>query len=139
MPMNYGKIAIEEAWQLPECITPSQTCSFDFVLPNFNPPRKHASVTFLICSRFIVVAHEAANYAPVGSEKKLGDNLVDIHKQRLDLMDKYGVEMQVLSLTSPGPQGTHPPPSPTASNLIVGYSDPKEAAALATRANDVLV
>jgi hypothetical protein len=54
----------------------------------------------------IVVSHEAANYAPVGSEKKLGDNLVDIHKQRLELMDKYGVEMQVLSLTSPGPQGT---------------------------------
>jgi hypothetical protein len=53
------------------------------------------------------VAHEAANYAPVGSEKKLGDNLVDIHKQRLELMDKYGVEMQVLSLTSPGPQGMH--------------------------------
>jgi 2,3-dihydroxybenzoate decarboxylase len=39
-------------------------------------------------------------------------------------MDKYGVEMQVLSLTSPGPQGV---------------SDPKEAAALAKRANDVLV
>lgn len=53
------------------------------------------------------MAHEAANYAPVGSEKKLGDNLVDIHQQRLELMDKYGVEMQVLSLTSPGPQGMH--------------------------------
>lgn len=56
----------------------------------------------------MVVAHEAANYAPVGSEKKLGENLVDIHKQRLELMDKYGVEMQVLSLTSPGPQGILP-------------------------------
>jgi len=51
------------------------------------------------------VAHEAANYAPVGKEEALGANLVDIHKQRLELMDKYGVEMQVLSLTSPGPQG----------------------------------
>jgi len=28
----------------------------------------------------------------------------------LELMDKYGVEMQVLSLTSPGPQGTLFPP-----------------------------
>lgn len=51
------------------------------------------------------MAHEAANYAPVGKEESLGANLVDIHKQRLELMDKYGVEMQVLSLTSPGPQG----------------------------------
>jgi hypothetical protein len=56
----------------------------------------------------MVVAHEAANYAPVGSEQKLAENLVDIHEQRLELMDKYGVEMQVLSLTSPGPQGTPP-------------------------------
>lgn len=39
-------------------------------------------------------------------------------------MNKYGVEMQVLSLTSPGPQG---------------ISDPKEAGTLAKRANDVLV
>lgn len=57
----------------------------------------------------MVVAHEAANYAPVGSEQTLGANLVDIHDQRLALMDKYGVEMQVLSLTSPGPQGNPPP------------------------------
>lgn len=53
----------------------------------------------------IVVAHEAANYAPAGKGDTLGANLVDVHKQRLELMDKYGVEMQVLSLTSPGPQG----------------------------------
>jgi 2,3-dihydroxybenzoate decarboxylase len=55
-----------------------------------------------------LVADEAANYAPVGSEKKLGNNLVDVHKQRLELMDQLGVEMQVLSLTSPGPQGIPP-------------------------------
>ena len=53
-----------------------------------------------------IVAHEAENYAPAGKGSTLGANLVDIHKQRLELMDKYGVEMQVLSLTSPGPQGT---------------------------------
>jgi hypothetical protein len=56
-----------------------------------------------------VVAHEAAVYAPAGKGETLGANLVDVHKQRLELMDKYGVEMQVLSLTSPGPQGTAPP------------------------------
>ena len=56
--------------------------------------------------KLIVVAHEAANYAPAGKGDTLGANLVDVHKQRLELMDKYGVEMQVLSLTSPGPQGT---------------------------------
>jgi len=51
------------------------------------------------------VAHEAENYAPAGMGKTLGANLVDVHKQRLELMDKYNVEVQVLSLTSPGPQG----------------------------------
>lgn len=56
----------------------------------------------------MVVYGEAAKYAPIGSEKLLGDNLVDVDKQRLELMDKYGVEMQVLSLTSAGPQGTLP-------------------------------
>jgi 2,3-dihydroxybenzoate decarboxylase len=82
MPFKYGKIAIEEAWQLPE---------------RNIPPRM----------KLILVAHEAEKYAPAGKGSALGANLVDIHKQRLELMDKYGIEMQVLSLTSPGPQGTH--------------------------------
>jgi hypothetical protein len=59
--------------------------------------------------------------------------LIDVHKQRLELMDKLGVELQVLSLTSPGPQGMF------FDVFYLGISDPKEAAALATRANDVLV
>jgi hypothetical protein len=33
------------------------------------------------------------------------DKLLDIHGNRLDLMNKHGNEFQVLSLTSPGPQG----------------------------------
>jgi hypothetical protein len=33
------------------------------------------------------------------------DALCDIHGKRLDLMNEYGNEYQVLSLTSPGPQG----------------------------------
>ena len=66
----------------------------------------------------------------------MGANLVDVHKQRLELMDKYGVEMQVLSLTSPGPQGTL---FRVIAEANSGLSDPTEAAKLATRANDVLV
>ena len=37
------------------------------------------------------------------------DALCDIHGNRLDLMNKYGNEFQVLSLTSPGPQGETDP------------------------------
>jgi 2,3-dihydroxybenzoate decarboxylase len=33
------------------------------------------------------------------------DKLLDIHGNRLDLMKEHGNEYQVLSLTSPGPQG----------------------------------
>ena len=80
------------------------------------------------------MAHEAANYAPKGSEASLAANLVDIHNQRLELMDKYGVEMQVLSLTSPGPQGML-----VKEYSDVGISDPTESAKLASHANDVLV
>jgi hypothetical protein len=39
----------------------------------------------------------------------LAENLMDVHNQRLKLMDEYDVEMQVLSLTSPGPQGATSP------------------------------
>ena len=82
-----GKIAIEEAWQLPE------------------------------------LAADAKDYAAAGEGETLANNLVDIHGQRLKLMDELGVEFQVLSLTSPGPQG---------------MADPKAAAALATKGNDTL-
>jgi len=37
------------------------------------------------------------------------DALCDIHGNRLDLMDKYDNEFQVLSLTSPGPQAETDP------------------------------
>jgi len=51
------------------------------------------------------------------------ERIVDIHGVRLRKMNECGVEFQVLSLTSPGPQG---------------LSNPEEAQALAARANDYL-
>ena len=51
------------------------------------------------------------------------DMIVDIHGTRLQKMNECGVEYQVLSLTSPGPQA---------------FSDPEEAYALAMRANDYI-
>jgi len=84
------------------------------------------------------VAHQAADYAPAGEADSLAGNLIDIHRQRLELMDKLGVEMQVLSLTSPGPQGKLPSHKSGLTDLT-GLSDPTEAAALATHANNVLV
>lgn len=40
----------------------------------------------------------------VGQQSILA-KLIDIHGNRLKEMDRYGNEYQVLSLTSPGPQG----------------------------------
>jgi 2,3-dihydroxybenzoate decarboxylase len=40
-----------------------------------------------------------------GGRPPVVDALIDIHGNRLDLMNEYGNEFQVLSLTSPGPQG----------------------------------
>jgi 2,3-dihydroxybenzoate decarboxylase len=49
--------------------------------------------------------------------------LVDFTEERLPLMDKYGIDVQVLSLTVPG---------------IQGLTDPAEAVAQSRRANDFL-
>ena len=35
------------------------------------------------------------------------EQMLDIHGERLDIMTQYNVEMFVLSLASPGPQGLH--------------------------------
>ena len=55
--------------------------------------------------------------------KDLGHRLLDIHKARLDEMDKHGVEMMILSLNAPAIQAIH---------------DTKNAIAVAKTANDVL-
>lgn len=86
----YGKIALEEAWAIPE---------------NFK-------------------AYDVSSLAPKGViGGDLIANLLDIHGTRLQQMDENGVDMMVLSLSSPGPQG---------------QTDPGEAAKLATLANDRL-
>jgi 2,3-dihydroxybenzoate decarboxylase len=61
-------------------------------------------------------------------KKKYGDYLesrlhVDLYEQRLEDMDKEGIDVQVLSLTSPG---------------IQSMADPKAAVASAQRTNDAL-
>ena len=43
------------------------------------------------------LAHEARNHAPGEAAERLAANLVDIHEQRLQAMDEYDVEMQVLA------------------------------------------
>jgi 2,3-dihydroxybenzoate decarboxylase len=79
-----GLIAIEEAFQVPE------------------------------------LANQALNHAQGETAQRLAANLVDIHDQRLKYMDQEGVDfqvfdrpqkltIQVLSLTSPGPQGLSDP------------------------------
>lgn len=85
-----GKIALEEAWAIPE---------------NF-------------------VAYDVSKLAPPGViGGNLVENLMDVHGTRLQQMDENGVDLMVLSLSSPGPQGV---------------TDPAGAAALATLANDRL-
>lgn len=84
----YGKIALEEAWAIPE---------------NF-------------------IAYDVSSLAPKGViGGDLIANLLDVHGTRLQQMDENGIDMMVLSLSSPGPQG---------------QTDPEEAAKLATLAND---
>ncbi|KAK1756054.1 hypothetical protein QBC47DRAFT_321036 [Echria macrotheca] len=85
-----GKIALEEAWAIPE---------------NFK-------------------AYDVSSLAPKGViGGDLIANLLDIHGTRLTQMDQNGVDMMVLSLSSPGPQGV---------------TDPGEAEQLARLANDRL-
>jgi hypothetical protein len=88
---------------------PSSQCLSNTVK---SPSKKHGSSQNVLPlppprrTRVTVVAHQAKDYAPAGQADNLAANLVDIHEQRLRLMDQFGVDMQVLSLTSPGPQGT---------------------------------
>ncbi|KAK3368088.1 hypothetical protein B0H63DRAFT_497559 [Podospora didyma] len=82
-----GKIALEEAWAIPE---------------NFQ-------------------VYDVSSLAPKGViGGDLTANLLDVHGTRLQQMDENGVEMMVLSLSSPGPQGA---------------TDPVKAEALASLAN----
>lgn len=68
--------------------------------------------------------YDVATLAPKGViGPDLVANLLDIHGTRLQQMDENGVDMMVLSLSSPGPQGA---------------TDPKEAEDLARLANDRL-
>ncbi len=86
----YGKIALEEAWAIPE---------------NFK-------------------AYDVSSLAPKGViGGDLIGNLLDVHGTRLEQMDANGVDVMVLSLSSPGPQGV---------------TDAAEAEALATLVNDRL-
>ncbi len=70
------------------------------------------------------VAYDVSKLAPPGViGGNLVENLMDVHGTRLQQMDENGVDLMVLSLSSPGPQGV---------------TDPAGAAALATLANDRL-
>jgi 2,3-dihydroxybenzoate decarboxylase len=69
------------------------------------------------------LAYQAAFHAPQGREDELVADLLDIHKQRIERMDKYGVEYMILSITSPGAQG---------------FGNKAESEAFATEANDYL-
>ena len=69
-------------------------------------------------------AYDVATLAPKGViGTDLVANLLDIHGTRLQQMDENGVDMMVLSLSSPGPQGA---------------IEPKDAEDLARLANDRL-
>jgi len=55
-----------------------------------------------------------------GGRPPIVEALCDIHGNRLDLMTEYGNEFQVLSLTSPGPQGeTDVAKVPTSTKLLM--------------------
>lgn len=69
-------------------------------------------------------AYDLSTLAPKGViGGDLIANLLDVHGQRLQQMDENGVDMMILSLSSPGVQGA---------------TDPAEAASLARLANDWL-
>lgn len=68
-------------------------------------------------------AYQASFFTPDGDGQAHARRLVDIHGERLEKMDKYGVDFNILSMTAPGVQD---------------FTDPKEAADAAVRANDWL-
>ena len=69
------------------------------------------STRFLLC------------YNPGQSPQEFLSNLLDIHNQRLQLMDENDIDFMVLSCASP---------------CIQGISDPEQAAAMAVNVNNVL-
>jgi 2,3-dihydroxybenzoate decarboxylase len=66
---------------------------------------------------------DSAGFVPENYWKELSARLLDIHEQRLHLMDKHGIEMMLLSLNAPAVQA---------------IPDPKQADDIARRANDFL-
>src|SRR3954447_9357076 len=60
---------------------------------------------------------------PADAFRRTLDRLADIEGERLELMDRYGIAMQVLSLASDG---------------IQGIDDPRDGVARAREANDAL-
>ena len=40
-----------------------------------------------------------------GQDEAFAEQMLDIHGERLEIMTRYNVDMFVLSLASPGPQG----------------------------------
>jgi 2,3-dihydroxybenzoate decarboxylase len=66
---------------------------------------------------------DSAGFVPESYWKELSARLLDIHGQRLELMDRHGIEVMLLSLNAPAVQA---------------IPDPKRAAEIARRANDVL-
>ncbi len=47
------------------------------------------------------------NQAILGRGNDFADQMLDIHGERLEIMTKHNVELFVLSLASPGPQGRY--------------------------------
>ena len=66
---------------------------------------------------------DSAGFLPDSCWAELKARILDIHGQRLKLMDKHGIEMMLLSLNAPAVQA---------------IPDPKRAAEIARRANDFL-
>jgi gamma-resorcylate decarboxylase len=65
----------------------------------------------------------AMNFKSSDAMTTMRANILDVHDQRLRLMDRHGIEMMVLSLNAPAVQS---------------ISDPKRAVDVARRANDAL-
>jgi 2,3-dihydroxybenzoate decarboxylase len=66
---------------------------------------------------------DSAGFVPDSYWTELSARLLDIHEQRLQLMDKHGIEMMLLSLNAPAVQA---------------IPDPQKANDIARRANDFL-
>ena len=67
--------------------------------------------------------NHSKGFFPDNIWEELRGRLVDLHGRRLQLMDDHGIEMMILSLNAPAVQA---------------FPDPKEANALARKANDFL-